>query len=178
MLGRGGDTNIFHVIEAARVLDDDSLWSTARFLAAGAEHFEPALLIGLGRVHLRTVHLCALALAMSRRLEALPALIELLHDPVRSGKLPMKDILAEYGAVALPYLFDAIRERGATDSLVEVLAMISIDEGAEIIEYLKQHREPVFLSAAQQMGIVRRRLGGRSTRDIGKNNQSKDENGE
>ena len=178
LLGRGGDTNIFHVIEAARVLDDDSLWSTARFLAAGAEHFEPALLIGLGRVHLRTVHLCALALAMSRRLEALPALIELLHDPVRSGKLPMKDILAEYGAVALPYLFDAIRERGATDSLVEVLAMISIDEGAEIIEYLKQHREPVFLSAAQQMGIVRRRLGGRSTRDIGKNNQSKDENGE
>lgn len=178
LLGRGGDTNIFHVIEAARVLDDDSLWSTARFLAAGAEHFEPALLIGLGRIHLRTVHLCALALAMSRRLEALPALIELLHDPSRSGKLPMKDILAEYGAVALPYLFDAIKERGATDALVEVLAMISIDEGAEIIEYLKQHREPVFLSAAQQMGIVRRRLGGRSTREIGQNGQNKDENSE
>lgn len=159
LLGRGGETNILCVIEGARVLDEEDLQRTARFLAAGADEFEPALLLGLGRVHGRTVQLCALALAMAKRVEALPALIELLHDQTRSGELPIKEIIAEYGSHALPFIFRALEGRGATDELVETLALISVDHGSEIISALRESPKQVFLEAAQKMSKVRRELG-------------------
>lgn len=166
LLGRGGSTNIFHVIDAARVLDEDALQSTARFLAAGAEQFEPALLIGLGNIHHRTVHLCALALAMAKRVEALPALVELLHDDTRSQGIPVRDIVAEYGADGISAVFDAIEERGATDRLVECLALISIDFGADIIQLLRERPTPPLLGAAQRMGKVRKELESRPLRSV------------
>ena len=166
LLGRGGDTNIFHVIEAARFLDDDDLRSTARFLAAGAEHFEPALLIGLGRIHPKVIHLCALALASARRTEALPALFELLHDRKRAGEIPIREIIAEYGSDALPSLFAAISKLGVTDELVEVMALISVHEGSEIIKQLRMNPSGPLLEAAQKMTAVRRRLGSRRIRSL------------
>jgi hypothetical protein len=107
-----------------------------------------------------------LALAMSRRTEALPTLIELLHRPDRVGDLPMAEIIAEFGADALEDVFTAIDARGPTEPLIEVLARISIDAGAKIISYLREHPVPAFLEAAQKMSEVRRRLASRKTRTL------------
>jgi hypothetical protein len=158
LMDRGGETNILYVIESARTLDDDGLQQAARFLAAGAEQFEPALLVGLGRSHPRTVHLCSLALAMAKRLEALPTLIDLLQRQGSHPGVPMTEILAGYGAAALPAIFVEIEARGPTTELVEVLALISIDHGAEILAELRNEPTPGLLEAAQMMGDARRRL--------------------
>jgi hypothetical protein len=164
LLGRGGETNIFMVIEAAPVLAEDELETTARILAAGAEQFEPALLMGLGRPAPKTVHLCALALAMAQRVEALPALIELMHDPERGGPIPIREIVACYGESAIPSLFEAIEDRGASPALIEALALISIDHAAAIIAALRERSSPALLAAAQKLSEVRRGLGGRRLR--------------
>jgi len=164
LLGRGGETNILYVIEGAHLMAEADVHTTARVLAAGAEQFEPALLVGLGRSKRNTVHLCALALAMARRMEALPTLIELMHDSERSDGIPIREIVARYGEQAVPTLFEAIETRGATDALVEVLALISIDYAPAIISALREHNSGALLEAAQRLSEMRRELGGREMR--------------
>ncbi|MCA9563767.1 MAG: hypothetical protein KC561_09775, partial [Myxococcales bacterium] len=165
LLGRGGETNILHVIEAAPVLDEDAILRTARFLAAGAEQFEPALLIGLGRRHRRTIHMCALALATARRVEALPTLFELLHSD-RAADVPVREIIARYGDSAMQPLFDAIEKFGPTDELIEVMALISIDSGASLIKALKERPSANLLEAAQKMVPVRKLFSSRPIRSV------------
>ncbi|MBN1944566.1 MAG: hypothetical protein JW797_02775 [Bradymonadales bacterium] len=175
LLSRGGETNVLRVIESARFFSEEALEATARILAAGAEQFEPALLMGLGHEIPRTVHLCALAMALAGRAEALCTLFERIHEPRLTQEIPLKEIVALYGRQAIQPLFDAIEERGVTDPLVEVLALISVEQGAEIIAALRENPKPVLLDAAQKMTMVRRRLRERVIRSLSDEEESSDQ---
>lgn len=138
------------VLEAAEQMSAPEVTALARFVETKAEGLEPELVRAVETGGPSATFVAARALAHIKSTTAIPTLIEAYRDSDRRlNHRAVARSMASYGAKFVPPLVRSIREDGANDRVVTLLAYLEQQE-AGILEELSKERDEEVRDAAER----------------------------
>ena len=146
---RFGGESLEQVLAASEEMLAAEILALAKFIAPRVEGIETQLVRGMERGGPAATYIATYALARAGSTSALPALLEALRDPRRSGnRKALAEALSQYGEQLLPALTNVIKRNGHDEALLDALAALEARRGG-MLEALTEDRHRRVREAAK-----------------------------
>ncbi|MEZ4460620.1 MAG: hypothetical protein R3E66_13010 [bacterium] len=149
LLERFGADAVTTVLESAETMNSPELAALARFVETKGDSLEGELVRSLGTMGPSGSYVAVHALSAVRSSTAIPAILDVLHDPARQGDVHrLVRVVSQYGDRLLPALTRAIKRDGTAAEYVDLLAALEDVQGGTLAN-LSKDRSKVLRDAAR-----------------------------
>ncbi len=149
LIERFGADTLTVVLEASESMNSPEVAALARFVETKSGSLEGELVRSLGSMGPSGSYVAIHALAAIRSSTAIPAILDIINDPITRGDANrLVRVIAQYGDRLLPALTRAVKRDGALSEYVNLLAALE-DVQSGTLANLSKDRSKVLRDAAR-----------------------------